>query len=108
MTGFTHETRAQRVRFGAGGAAAALAAEVAALGAGRVTVVAGRAEPAGRLTAGLPVAVRHREVVMHVPVEVAERARAAAAAAPAGNPAPVTTATIGPLLRAAWEGAEPR
>jgi len=37
---------------------------------------AGRAEP---VLAGVPVAVLHTEVAMHVPVEVAERARAVAA-----------------------------
>ncbi|GAA1387657.1 maleylacetate reductase [Pseudonocardia kongjuensis] len=82
MTGaFAHRTRAQSVRFAPGDAAAALAEEVAATGAQRVLVIAGATERAlaGRLTAGLPVAGLHDEVVMHVPVDVADRARAVAA-----------------------------
>ena len=79
---FVHETLGQRVRFATGQAAEALAAEVEEAGWRRVMVVAG-AEEAGladRVTDGLPVAHRHDEVVMHVPVPVAERARDAAAA----------------------------
>ena len=72
----------QRVHVVPGGAAEALRVEVAGLGAGRVMVVASPSsqELARRITAGLPVAHWHDEVVQHVPVEVAERARAAAAA----------------------------
>lgn len=79
---FTHETLGQRVVFASGEAPAAVAAEVAALGARRVMLIAApaRAALADRVGADLPVAVRHDEVVMHVPVEVAERARQAAAA----------------------------
>ena len=66
----------------AGGAAEAVAEEVDALGrdAGDGDRVARRrrARPA-RSRPALPVAVLHDEVVEHVPVEVAERARAAAA-----------------------------
>jgi maleylacetate reductase len=40
---------------------------------------AGEREIAERVTGGLPVVHRHDDVVMHVPVEVAERAREAAA-----------------------------
>lgn len=78
---WTHDTLAQRVRFASGGAAGAVAAEVADLGARRVMVIAGERElPIAHAVAdGLPVAVWHDEVVMHVPVEVAERARAVAA-----------------------------
>ncbi|MER5527268.1 maleylacetate reductase [Streptomyces sp. NPDC002677] len=78
---FVHDTLPQRVRFASGAAGEGLAAEVAALGARRVMVIAGAAEQelADRVTAGLPVAHRHDDVVMHVPVEVALRARAAAA-----------------------------
>jgi maleylacetate reductase len=75
---FTHETLAQRVRFAPGAAAAALRDEVARLGATRLMVIA-RAAEAERIADGLPVALVHREAVMHVPVAVAERARAAAA-----------------------------
>lgn len=82
---FTHETLPQRVVFATGEAAAAVAAEVAHLGSKRLMVIAAPAEAelAGRVTEGLPVALRHDEVVMHVPVEVAERARSAAAEADA-------------------------
>ncbi|WP_089106999.1 maleylacetate reductase [Streptomyces hyaluromycini] len=78
---FVHDTLPQRVRFASGAAEEGLAAEVAALGARRVMVIAGAAERefADRVTAGLPVVHRHDDVVMHVPVEVALRARAAAA-----------------------------
>ncbi|MGW7426320.1 maleylacetate reductase [Streptomyces sp. NPDC054813] len=78
---FVHDTLPQRVRFASGAAEEGLAAEVAALGARRVMVIAGAAERefADRVTAGLPVVHRHDDVVMHVPVEVAARARAAAA-----------------------------
>jgi maleylacetate reductase len=68
---FTHETLPQRVVFGP--AAEHLAAEVARLG--ERPVVFGRAAPGL-----LPGAPRHRDVIMHVPVEAAERARAFAAA----------------------------
>ncbi|MGX4694703.1 maleylacetate reductase [Streptomyces sp. JNUCC 63] len=79
---FDHDTLPQRVRFASGAAAENLAAEVAALGARRVMVIAATAEQelTHRITDGLPVVHRHDEVVMHVPVEVAERARTEAAA----------------------------
>ncbi|WP_157073088.1 iron-containing alcohol dehydrogenase, partial [Kribbia dieselivorans] len=77
---FTHETLPQRVRFAAGDAAAAVTAEVELLGAKRVMCIASPSEAAlaEAVTAGIDVALRHDEVRMHVPVEVAERARAAA------------------------------
>ncbi|MEV0685329.1 maleylacetate reductase [Nocardia sp. NPDC050378] len=79
---FTHDTLPQRVIFASGQAAAGVEAEVQRLGAGRVMVLAAPAEAAlaERVTAAIPVALAHDEVVMHVPVETAERARAAAAA----------------------------
>lgn len=78
---FTHESLPQRVRFATGEAPAAVAAEIDELGARRVMVIAGarEAELAARVTADVPVALHHDEVVMHVPVEVAERARERAA-----------------------------
>jgi alcohol dehydrogenase class IV len=78
---FMHESRAQRVCFGSGRGAALLASEVARLEARRVMVIASDREAAlaDRVTGDLPVAVRHTEVVEHVPVDVAERARAFAA-----------------------------
>ncbi|WP_314176817.1 maleylacetate reductase [Streptomyces winkii] len=78
---FEHDTLPQRVRFASGEAAAALHEEIAALGASRVMVIAAvpERELARRIAGGLPVAHWHHEVAMHVPVPVAERARAAAA-----------------------------
>jgi alcohol dehydrogenase class IV len=77
---WTHDTLGQRVLFASGGAADALAEEVADAGFGRLMVIAGERELdlAKEVAGGLPVAVWHDEVVMHVPVEVAERARAVA------------------------------
>lgn len=79
---FDHVTLGQRVLFGSGKAAEHVAAEVSRLGASRVMVIASDIEAAlaREVAAGIEVAVWHDEVVMHVPVEVAERARAAAAA----------------------------
>lgn len=77
---FEHITLGQRVLFGAGKAAEHLAAEVQRLGAQRVMVIASEheTEQAQRAVARIEVALWHREVVMHVPAEVAARARAAA------------------------------
>ncbi|BBH69747.1 maleylacetate reductase [Actinoplanes sp. OR16] len=69
---FTHETLPQRIVFGS---VTALADEVARFGS-RPFLIASE-----RSGVSLPHAVRHTEVVMHVPVEVAARAREAAAAA---------------------------
>ncbi len=78
---FVHDTLPQRVCFGSGEAAASLSNEIANLGASRVMLIAAPAEShlAGTITTGIPVALRHDDVVMHVPVEVADRAREAAA-----------------------------
>ncbi|MGW0082252.1 maleylacetate reductase [Streptomyces sp. NPDC003393] len=80
-TRFDHDTLAQRVRFASGAAADNLAAEIAVLGASRVMVIASESgrELAHAVADGLPVVCRHHEVIRHVPVEVAERARAASA-----------------------------
>jgi maleylacetate reductase len=79
---FVHDTLPQRVRFATGEAATQLAEEVQALGASRIMVIAAKAEGAlaERVAGALPVAVWHDEVVMHVPLDVAERARVVAAA----------------------------
>lgn len=79
---FDHTTHAQRVRFSSGGAADNLAAEILERGASRLMVIAaaGERELARRIAVGLPVAHWHHEVAMHVPVEVAERARERAGA----------------------------
>jgi len=78
---FVHDTLPQRVCFGSGEAAAHLEHEIAALGASRVMVIAAKEESniADGITGGLRVVLRHDDVVMHVPVEVAARAREAAA-----------------------------
>lgn len=78
---FVHDTLPQRVCFGSGAAAASLSSEIASLGAARVMLIAAKAEMplAETVTADIPVALRHDDVVMHVPVEVAGRAREAAA-----------------------------
>ncbi|KFF98923.1 Maleylacetate reductase [Streptomyces scabiei] len=78
---FAHETLPQRVVFAAGESPAAVAAEVEALGASRVMLIASDREKelADPIAKEIPVVLRHEEVVMHVPVEVARRARRAAA-----------------------------
>lgn len=78
---FTHESQPQRITFATGGAREAVAAEMAALGVAKVLLVASGREAAQTISAslGLDVVLWWDEVVMHVPVEVAERARKAAA-----------------------------
>ena len=80
---FVHDSLPQRVCFASGEAAAHLSSEIANLRASKVMVLAAKAEEdiAGTITQELPVALRYDDVVMHVPVEVAERARDAAAKA---------------------------
>ena len=77
---FVHDTLPQRVRFGSGEAAASLRAEITSLDAKKIMLIAAKAEMhlADEIAADIPVALRHDDVVMHVPVEVAERARDAA------------------------------
>jgi maleylacetate reductase len=77
---FTHDWLPQRVVFAGGGATEALTEEVGRLGASRVMAIASDAGRAAPVLAGVPVELVHSEVVRHVPVEVAEHARAAAAA----------------------------
>ena len=77
---FTHDWLPQRVVFAGGGATEALTEEVRRLGASRVMAIASDAGRAAAVLAGVPVELVHSEVVRHVPVEVAEHARAAAAA----------------------------
>jgi maleylacetate reductase len=78
---FVHDVLPQRVCFGSGLAASHLTAEIGRLGARRVMVIASTRDDtlANALTRDIPVALHHREVVMHVPAEVAARARRAAA-----------------------------
>ncbi|CAM5317084.1 hypothetical protein SALBM311S_08195 [Streptomyces alboniger] len=70
---FTHETLPQRVVFAAGESPVAVAAEVEALGGSRVMLIASGREKelADPIAKEIPVVLRHEEVVMHVPVEVA-------------------------------------
>jgi maleylacetate reductase len=76
---FTHDWLPQRVRFATGGAAGAVAEEVRRLGASRVMAIASDADRVEPVLAGVPVEVLHTDVAMHVPVDVAERARDVAA-----------------------------
>ncbi|SDP82059.1 maleylacetate reductase [Arthrobacter sp. ok909] len=80
---FDHVTLGQRVLFGTGNAAENLAAEAARLGAQHVMVIASdrETEMARIVAAEIEVALWHHDVVMHVPIEAAEKARAAAAGA---------------------------
>ncbi|MGW2521587.1 maleylacetate reductase [Streptomyces sp. NPDC001617] len=80
---FTHETLPQRVVFAAGESPAAVATEVEALGGSKVMLIASDREKelADPIAKEIPVVLRHEEVVMHVPVEVAARALQAAAGA---------------------------
>jgi maleylacetate reductase len=77
---FEHDSQAQRVHFASGEAAAGVTSEVERLGASSVMVIAAAAEQqlAEHVTAGIPVSLAYDEVVMHVPLDVAERARRAA------------------------------
>ena len=77
---FVHDTLPQRVAFGSGAAAANLSNEISDLGATRIMLIAAKAEMhlADTIAQDLPVVHRHDDVVMHVPVEVAARARQAA------------------------------
>ncbi|WP_151084065.1 maleylacetate reductase [Nocardioides cynanchi] len=76
---FAHETLPQRVRFAPGDAGEAVAEEVRRLGGTRVMAIATNPHRAAPVLAGLSVAVLHSDVVMHVPLAVAERARSVAA-----------------------------
>ena len=79
---FTHEMSAQRVVFATNDGPAAVTAEIHALGGSRVMLIASDREAAlaDPIAREIPVVVRHEEVVMHVPVDVAQRARKAASA----------------------------
>jgi maleylacetate reductase len=78
---FEHVTLGQRVLFGSGRAAGNLAAEVERLGAERVMLIASESEMeiAAAVAGGTQVVLHWREVAPHVPVDVAARARVAAA-----------------------------
>ena len=78
---FEHVTLGQRVLFGTGKAAENLASEVVRLGAQKVMVIASESEAsiAEEVAAGIEVALKYDDVAPHVPIEKAEKARAAAA-----------------------------
>jgi alcohol dehydrogenase class IV len=76
---FIHDWLPQRVVFATAGAAEAVADEVRRLEASRVMAIASDVARAEPVLADVPVGVWHTDVAMHVPVEVAVRARAVAA-----------------------------
>ncbi|WAP52919.1 maleylacetate reductase [Arthrobacter sp. ATA002] len=78
---FEHVSLGQRVLFGFGRAADNLRAEVARFNAKRVMVIASGAgaQAAADVSAGIDVAVNYDDVAAHVPIEKAEKARAAVA-----------------------------
>ena len=80
---FDHRTLPQRVRFGTGQAAEAIAAEVEERGARSVMMIASPSdrERAGGIADSIAVALWWNDVVPHVPIERAERPREAARAA---------------------------
>ena len=72
---FVHDNLPQRACFGSGAAATHIHREIGLLGASRVMVISSKrdASQAEKITAEAPVVLRYHDVVMHVPVEVAER-----------------------------------
>lgn len=80
---FAHTTLGQRVLFGAGQAADHVTAEMERLGAQRVMLIAAgtAAESAAQVISKITPTLEYNDVVMHVPIETAQKARAAAAEA---------------------------
>ncbi|MGU3431953.1 maleylacetate reductase [Actinomycetes bacterium M1A6_2h] len=80
MLEFDHDTLAQRVLFGAGKAASNLAAEVERLGVTSVMVIASEAESelAADISRDITPRLMYSDVAPHVPVDKADKARAAA------------------------------
>jgi maleylacetate reductase len=78
---FEHTTLGQRVLFGTGQAGEHLAAEIARLGARRVMVIASPSQSAvaENITKDVDVALNYADVAPHVPLEKAQKGRAAAA-----------------------------
>lgn len=77
---FNHRLPAQEVRFGSGLAAANVYQAITSLGASRPMLITSIREEstARQITTGTGVAAVFTDVVMHVPMEVAERARTVA------------------------------
>lgn len=77
---FNHQLREQEIRFGTGEAAPNVHQAVASLGVSRPMLIASEREEelARTVTEGITLAAEFTDVVMHVPVEVAERARTVA------------------------------
>src|SRR5699024_4736087 len=77
---FDHKTLGQRVMFGSYQAAKNLQQVVTERDAQTVMLIASNSQvhTARELAAGIDVALEYSEVVMHVPIETAENARAAA------------------------------
>ena len=77
---FEHVTLGQRVLFGSGGAAENLASEVGRFNAKRVMVIASErgSRDAADVSSGIEVALNYSDVAAHVPIDKAEKARAAA------------------------------
>ena len=77
---FEHTTLGQRVLFGSGKAAENLAAEVARIGPTKVMVIASEfeAQIAATVSHSIEVTLNYDDVAPHVPIEKAEKARAAA------------------------------
>lgn len=77
---FDHTTLGQRIRFGSHQAADNVAQEVSERAAQRVMLIAGEFElaMAREVTSQIDVTLEHSDVVMHVPIETAEKARTAA------------------------------
>lgn len=80
MMTFEHLTLPQRVLFGAGQAAANLRSEVDRLGARAVMVIAGSPEEeiAATVSSRITAALHYADIAPHVPIDKAEKARAAA------------------------------
>lgn len=82
---FNHRLLEQEIRFGTGEAAVNVRQAVTSLGASRPMLIASTREEelAHQVTGGITLVAEFTDVVMHVPVDVAERARQAAANAEA-------------------------
>lgn len=78
---FEHEFHAQRVLFGSGKAGEYLTREIKRQAGNRVMVIASAGElaRAEEILVGLDIALRYHDVLQHVPIENADRARRAAA-----------------------------